>query len=61
LTIDPDELSDLIADVRLLLDPQPAMSRPPTVQEIVHAAAVSGWLPPLSDPYLRPVLPPRSY
>ena len=54
-----DALEDLIADVRLLLDPQPAMSRYPTTLEIVQAAAMSGWLPPLGDPYLRPVLPPR--
>jgi hypothetical protein len=57
--IDPDELSDLIADVRMLLDPQPALSRQPTVQEIAHAAAAAGWLPPLGDPYMRPALPAR--
>ena len=61
---DPDELSDLIADIRMLMDPQPAMSRPPTAVEITQAAAGTWpgptvWLPPLDDPYLRPVLPPR--
>ena len=61
---DLDALDDLIADARLLLDPQPAMSRPPTAVEVTLAAAGTWpgptvWLPPLDDPYLRPVLPPR--
>lgn len=59
MIIDPDEISDLIAEVRMLLDPPPALSRNPTPQEVAHAAAAAGWLPPAGDPYLRPVLPAR--
>jgi hypothetical protein len=57
--IDPDDLDDLIAEVRMALDPPPALSRQPTAYEVAHAAAATGWLPPPGDPYLRPVLPAR--
>ena len=64
MIINPDELEDLIADIRLILDPPSAPARQPTTPEITLAAAgqwpgPTAWLPPLDDPYLRPVLPPR--
>jgi hypothetical protein len=60
--LNPDELAeitDLINDVHMLLDPPAALSRYPTASEIAHAAAATGWLPPPGEPYLRPVLPAR--
>ena len=40
----------------LLLAPEPVMPAWPTARDVTEAAALSGWLPDIESPWLRPVL-----